>query len=164
MMAIRGRFRTGRARDATFDIQPPADGQDEASIERSAMDFGDVYNLPAGVDAAELRARMRANAERAEAQADLVRLRTRYWSGERLLEEAKTSWAWWEHSEADPYAVLELLPGASMDEAATARRAIARTCHPDLTHLQGRHLDLALRRMVAANAAYERLRRALRPA
>jgi DnaJ-class molecular chaperone len=104
----------------------------------------------------------RAAAERAEAQRDLARLRERYWSGERIIEESKLEIAWWEHPDADPYAVLELLPGASMTEIAAARRAIARRCHPDVTG-QRHATELAMRRMVAANAAFDRLRRALQP-
>lgn len=163
MVAVLGRFRSTRARDATLDIGPTADPAASAAAGEATLDFGDSYKWPAGFDAAELRARMRADQERTEALHELLRLRTRYWSGERIIEEAKADLAWWEHPEADPYAVLELLPGASLDEAAAARRAIARACHPDLTHTQGKALDLSLRRMVAANAAYERLRRALRP-
>ena len=45
--------------------------------------------------------------------------------------------AWWEHPDADPYAVLDL-PGASIEEAAAARRDVARRCHPDTTPLRGR--------------------------
>lgn len=108
----------------------------------------------------QLRGRARAQAEQAEAQQDLERLRRRYWSGERILEESKTDLPWWEHPEADPHAVLELLPGASIAEAAAARRDIARRCHPDVTG-QRQPTDMAMRRMVAANAAYDRLRRAL---
>lgn len=114
-------------------------------------------------DQAELRARFRARADQAEAQRELHRLRSRYWSGERIVEEAKSEALWWEHPEADPYAVLDLLPGASIEQAATARRQIARRSHPDLPHFTDKTRDVALRRMIAANAAYERLRRALRP-
>ena len=104
----------------------------------------------------------RARAEQAEALRDLTRLRRRYWSGERLLEESQTDLAWWEHPDADPYAILELVPGASLSEASAARRLIARRCHPDLA-VQHDVSDQAMRRMVAANAAYDRLRRALQP-
>jgi DnaJ-class molecular chaperone len=115
------------------------------------------------VRAAELAERFRARKARAEAQRDLQRLRTRHWSGERIVEEGRTEIEWWEHPEADPYAVLGLLPGASMEEAAAARRSIANDCHPDrLEHGSG-DPDVALRRMVATNAAYDRLRRALHP-
>jgi hypothetical protein len=104
----------------------------------------------------------RARAQQAEAQRDLARLRERYWSGERLLEESKLDIPWWEHPDADPYAILNLVPGASIEDAAAARRAIARRCHPDT---RGRRHDpeWARRQMVAANAAYDRLRRALQP-
>jgi hypothetical protein len=110
----------------------------------------------------QLTAQERAEAARAEALQDLARLRRRYWSGERILEESKSDLPWWEHPEADPHAVLELLPGASMAEVAAARRAIALRCHPDVTGRR-RSSDLAVRRMVAANGAYDRLRRALHP-
>jgi hypothetical protein len=109
-----------------------------------------------------LSAESRARAQQLEAQQDLERLRRRYWSGERLIEESKSDLPWWEHPEADPYAVLELLPGASIAEAAAARREIARRCHPDVTG-KPKVSDLSLRHMIAANAAYDRLRRALQP-
>lgn len=123
---------------------------------------------PDPVRAAELAERFRARAARAEAQRELERLRARHWSGERVLEEGRTEIEWWEHPDADPYAVLGLLPGARIEEAAAARRRIAQSCHPDrveLTGDDGRATDpvVAMRRMVAANAAYDRLRRALHP-
>lgn len=111
--------------------------------------------------AAELAERFRARAARAEAQRELIRLRERHWSGERVIEEGRTTIEWWEHPEADPYAVLGLVPGAKLDEAAAARRRIAQQCHPDRTMASGDDLDLDVRRMVAANAAFDRLRRAL---
>jgi hypothetical protein len=113
--------------------------------------------------AAELSERFRARRARAEAEAELRRLRRRHWSGERVLEEGRVTIEWWEHPDADPYAVLGLLPGASLHEAASARRRIAYACHPDRVDPDSIQGDEALRRMVAANAAYERLRRALRP-
>jgi hypothetical protein len=123
---------------------------------------------PDPVRAAELAERFRSRAARAEAQRELERLRARHWSGERVLEEGRTEIEWWEHPDADPYAILGLLPGARIEDAAAARRRIAQSCHPDrvdLTGEDGRATDpgLALRRMVAANAAYDRLRRALHP-
>ncbi len=116
--------------------------------------------------ATELAERFRARAAQRDAQRDLERLRSRYWSGERLLEEARGPMEWWEHPEADPYAVLDLVPGARLEEAGEARRRIAQACHPDRLDLVDPNAvgnDLARRRMVAANAAYDRLRRALRP-
>lgn len=110
----------------------------------------------------ELAAQLRARAERAAARQDLRRLRDRHWSGERLLEEGRSDREWWEHPEADPYAVLGLLPGAGIDEAAIARREFAQRYHPDRLGPDA-DADLAARRMVAANAAYDRLRRALHP-
>lgn len=118
---------------------------------------------PDPVRAAELAERFRARAARAEAQRDLQRLRARHWSGERIVEEGRYTIEWWEHGEADPYAVLGLLPGARLEEAAAARRRIAQECHPDRVAVNGTDPDLASRRMVAANAAYDRLRRALLP-
>ena len=112
--------------------------------------------------AAELAQRFRARAARAEAQRDLLRLRARHWSGSRLIEEGRIDeLEWWEHPEADPYAVLGLLPGARLEDAAAARRRIAQRCHPDRAAESGEDPEVAIRRMVAANAAYDRLRRAL---
>lgn len=113
--------------------------------------------------AAELAERFRSRAARLEAQRDLMRLRKRHWSGERIIEEARKPDEWWEHPDADPFAVLGLLPGAPLSEAATARRRVAMECHPDRL-ADGEDSDLALRRMTAANAAYDRLRRAMHPA
>lgn len=123
---------------------------------------------PDPVRAAELAERFRARAARAEAQRELERLRARHWSGERVLEEGRTEIEWWEHAEADPYAVLGLLPGARIEDAAAARRRIAQSCHPDRVEQAGEDGEatdpvVAMRRMIAANAAYDRLRRALRP-
>ena len=92
---------------------------------------------------------------------DLHRLRERHWSPERIIEEGRIGIDFWEHHEADPYAVLSLMPGASLEEAAAARRRIAQQCHPDRLDDEADR-DEAMRRMVAANAAYDRLRRALR--
>lgn len=112
------------------------------------------------IEAAELHARFRARAAQAEAERELIRLRARHWSGERLIEEGRTVLQWWEHADADPYAVLGLVPGASLDDASRARRAIARECHPDRLE-NSPNAERAIRRMVAANSAYDRLRRAL---
>lgn len=109
----------------------------------------------------ELFERRRARKAQAEAQRDLRRLRARHWSGERLIEEGRTVMEWWEHPEADPYAVLGVLPGDSLEAAAAARRCIALACHPDRVGGGDESPDAALRRMIAANAAYDRLRRAL---
>ena len=117
---------------------------------------------PDPVRAAELAERFRARAARAEAQRELLRLRARHWSGSRLIEEGRIDeLEWWEHAEADPYAVLGLMPGAKLEDAAAARRRIAQRCHPDRAVESGEDPELAIRRMVAANAAYDRLRRAL---
>jgi hypothetical protein len=98
-----------------------------------------------------------------QAEEELAHLRRQHWSGERILEEARRGLDWWELPDADPYAVLGLLPGASLADAATARRAIAQRCHPDVRSRLGADDDEAERRMRAANAAYDRLRQALRP-
>lgn len=113
--------------------------------------------------ATELAERFRSRRAKLEAERDLERLRKRHWSGERLIEEARIPDEWWEHPDADPFAVLGLLPGAALSEAATARRKVAMECHPDRLS-EGADPELAMRRMVAANAAYDRLRRAMNPA
>ena len=66
---------------------------------------------PDALRAAEMAARFRARSAQLEAQRELERLRHRHWSGERLIEEGRAEIQWWEHAEADPYAVLGLLPG-----------------------------------------------------
>ena len=110
---------------------------------------------------AALYEELRSRRAREEAMRDLRRLRVRHWSPDRIIEEGRIGIDFWEHPEADPYAVLSLMPGATIEEAAAARRRIAQQCHPDrLTDADD--TDDALRRMVAANAAYDRLRRALR--
>jgi hypothetical protein len=110
----------------------------------------------------EFIARRRAEQRKREAEAELARLRARHWTGERLIEEGARNLEFWEHDEADPYAVLGILPGASLEEAAAARKRIAVECHPDRSATGVLPPDAA-RRMAAANAAYERLRQALRP-
>ena len=57
--------------------------------------------------------------------------------------------------------VVERPDASSLEEAAAARRQIAQQCHPDRLGEEA-DADDALRRMIAANAAYDRLRRALR--
>ena len=115
-----------------------------------------------GARSAALYEELRARRARDEAARDLKRLRTRHWSPDRIIEEGRLDIDFWEHHEADPYAVLSLMPGATLEEAAAARRRIAQQCHPDRLD-EGADLDEAMRRMIAANAAYDRLRRALRP-
>jgi len=160
-----GRRRTGEGAGGAGRPDPgatPNDDDDTIVI--------DVTDRPAetrsDADAAraeELAARFRARRERREAEAELRRLRSRHWSGERLVEEACQPLEWWEHPDADPYAVLGILPGARLEEAAAARRRIAQRCHPDRTGDHDPSDDEPLRRMIAANGAYERIRRALRP-
>jgi hypothetical protein len=107
-------------------------------------------------------ARRRAEQRRREAERELSRLRQRHWTGERLIEEGALNMEFWEHDDADPYAVLGILPGASLEEAAAARKRIAMECHPDRLAAGIVSVE-ASRRMSAANSAYERLRQALRP-
>jgi len=57
----------------------------------------------------------------------------------------------------DPYAVLGLSPGASLDEAARAYRRLAKEWHPD------RAGDAGMTRMIGLNVAYELLRAEQRP-
>ena len=110
----------------------------------------------------EFLERRRAEQRRREAEQELARLRARHWTGERLVEEGARRMDFWEHDEADPYAVLGILPGATLEEAAAARKRIAVECHPDRSATGVLPPDAA-RRMSSANAAYERLRQALRP-
>ena len=113
-------------------------------------------------DVDEFIARRRAEQRRREAEQELLRLRARHWTAERVIEEANRGMDFWEHDEADPYAVLGILPGATLEEAAAARKRIAVECHPDRSATGVLPPDAA-RRMSSANAAYERLRQALRP-
>jgi len=57
----------------------------------------------------------------------------------------------------DPYAVLGLSPGASLDDAARAYRRLAKEWHPD------RVGDTGMARMIELNVAYEMLRAEQRP-
>jgi hypothetical protein len=57
----------------------------------------------------------------------------------------------------DPYAVLGLEPGASLDAATRAYRALAKQWHPD------RAGEMGAARMIQLNVAYELLRTAHRP-
>lgn len=137
----------------------PQDGPDR-TIDLTDGSSWSAGTAPDPARAAELAERFRARAARLQAQRDLQRLRARHWSGERVLEEGRTNIEWWEHPDADPYAVLGLLPGATLGDASAARRRIAQACHPDRTGTECTD-DEAMRRMIAANSAYDRLRRAL---
>jgi hypothetical protein len=145
---------TRRARSATT---PRSDGDVTIDLREHAW----TERLGPSTRMAALHEELRTRRAREEAERDLGRLRQRHWSGERVVEEGRLGIDFWEHHEADPYAVLSILPGASLEEAAAARRRIAQECHPDRL-ADDRDPDEALRRMVAANAAYDRLRRALR--
>lgn len=137
-----------------------------ADREEDVIDLRASASPPVPIDESAIAARMEAlrrRREKCEAEQELHRLRARHWAGERLIEEGCRELEWWEHPEADPYAVLGLLPGAALDEASAARRAIAQRCHPDRFTGPDEERDHALRRLIAANSAYERLRRALRP-
>lgn len=138
-----------RTSDGTFEAPHPAGWAARLEPDRAR--------------AAQLAERFRARAARVEAERELQRLRTRHWSGERILEEGRVETEWWEHPDADPYAVLGLLPGASLSEAAAARRRIAQECHPDRQLQAVDEPGQPVRRMIAANLAYDRLRRALLP-
>jgi hypothetical protein len=148
---------------------PPAEQDPVEGLTFLADADWSASDAPDPVRAAEVAERLRARAARAAARRDLQRLRTRHWSGERLIEEGQIEAEWWEHPDADPYAVLGLMPGAPLEEASVARRRIAYACHPDRVSSGADRTEdtvdpeLALRRMVAANSAYDRLRRALRP-
>lgn len=76
-----------------------------------------------------------------------------------MLEESRLGIDWWDHPQADPHAVLGLLPGDTLDQAAGARRAIAKGVHPDIND----DPDSGVRQMAAVNSAYERIRRAKAP-
>jgi len=121
------------------------------------------WGLPALPDQQALRARLaarrRAELTRAEAQRELAELRQRHWSAERIYEESRLGVEWWEHPKADPHAVLGLLPGDGLDDATRARRAIARTVHPDV--VADEDGDHGYRQMAAVNGAFDRMRRAL---
>ena len=148
---------TGAARDGRSASGRPSD----RAVTIDLLDHGWTERSATSTRMTALHEELRSRRAREEAERDLMRLRERHWSGERVVEEGRLGINFWEHHEADPYAVLSLLPGASLDEAAAARRRIAQECHPDRL-VDDQDADDALRRIVAANAAYDRLRRALR--
>lgn len=153
----------GAPLDPTASTTQPIDGAGPTVLDLTDRGRSWAARIePDPVRAAELAQRFRARAARLEAQRDLLRLRNWHWSGQRVIEEGRTEIEWWEHPDADPYAVLGLLPGARVEEAASARRHVARECHPDRL-APDKDPEEALRRMVAANAAYDRIRRALHP-
>jgi hypothetical protein len=130
-----------------------------ADDENVVIDLTD--HVPTLGQQAAMAERGRAVARRREAEREVLDLRARHWSAERVLEEGALDVDFWEHWQADPYAVLGLLPGATLEEAAAARKRIAVECHPDV--VPGAERAEAAARMQAANNAYERLRQALRP-
>jgi hypothetical protein len=146
----RGRRRASRP-------EPP---QAEALIDlRDQVECG----LPALPEQQALRARLAARRQaeltRAEAQRELAELRQRHWSADRIYEESRLGIEWWEHPKADPHAVLGLLPGDGLDDATRARRALARTVHPDV--VADEDGDRGYLQMAAVNGAFDRMRRAL---
>lgn len=173
-MGLRRRNRNARPPGGDSGARAPAaDASGRAGAPRArggdvVLDITDRAGWAARIDpdparAARLAEERRARAARAAALEDLKRLRARHWSGDRLIEEIGAPDEWWEHPDADPYAVLGLLPGATLDQAAAARRHIARDCHPDRAALSQDERAAATSRLVAANAAYDRIRRALIP-
>lgn len=150
----RWRGRRGSADTSTIDLretmaiaQPPAPPSAVAPLSADAQ--------------AKLVARRRAEVERLEAQRELQLLRRRHWSAQRVFEESHLGIDWWEHPDADPHAMLAVLPGDSLDQAKRNRRAIARGVHPDSADVEDPALAQA--QMAAVNAAYDRLKRALAP-
>ena len=169
---MRIRRRSRRARHEATEAEQGVDPQQPVTVDAPApegsadhvLDLRDtawMERVAVSAQAAELREALAARRARREAMGDLQRLRARHWSPERVVEEGRVGIDFWEHYEADPYAVLSLLPGATLEDAAAARRRIAQQCHPDRLGEEA-DADEALSRMVAANAAYDRLRRALR--
>lgn len=154
-----GRRERGASREERSAPDPARSEPDVIDLRRPVRPVEPLDEAAIAARMAELRRR----SEKREAEQELLRLRRRHWTGERLIEEGCRELEWWEHPDADPHAVLSLLPGATLEEASTARRAIALRCHPDRFDGSDEERDEALRRLVAANSAYERLRRALRP-
>lgn len=63
-------------------------------------------------------------------------------------------------AEPDPYQVLGLEPGASLEEARAAWRQMVRDCHPDRLKARGvpeEMVKVAEQRLVAANRAFEEI-------
>lgn len=111
------------------------------------------------LDMARLRRRAQLDFEAARARAEARR--REYWSAERLLAmsaQAEAGREAWDDPEADPYAMLGLFPGATLADAAAARRRLAKCWHPD--RVAGDVIDLAAaeQRMAAVNRAYDELR------
>ncbi len=60
----------------------------------------------------------------------------------------------------DPYEILKIKPGASMEEIHTAYRKIAQEYHPDkVSHLGKEFQELAKEKFIKINEAYEKLTR-----
>lgn len=100
------------------------------------------------------REKARAEAARKAACEEAKRLRRDYWSAERLFETSRRAAAAappdvFDDAARDPFAVLGLSPGATLEEARLARRQLAMRYHPD------RNPDAAgADRMAAVNAAF----------
>lgn len=161
----RRRWRAPRRGGDAGVIDLTAEGAAADDTAPAAADRGWPDELRVDPAMAERMAEARRRREaRREAEAELLRLRARHWSGERLIEEGRRELEWWEHPDADPYAVLGIVPGATLEDASHARRSIASQNHPDLVPDDDPQIALErTRRMVAANAAYDRLKRALLP-
>ena len=78
--------------------------------------------------------------------------------GESRYEEKRDGEAPIDHEEEDPFKILGVEPGVSPDEIKTAyRRAVAKY-HPDkVTHLGKEFQEMAHRKLVAIQRAYEAL-------
>jgi uncharacterized membrane protein YkvA (DUF1232 family) len=58
----------------------------------------------------------------------------------------------------DPYEILKIKPGASMEEIHTAYRKVAQAYHPDkVSHLGKEFQELAQKKFIKINEAYEKL-------
>jgi DnaJ-domain-containing protein 1 len=116
-----------------------------------------------GVPADPVARRRREQAEREAAEREAAERTRRYWSGERLIAAGRAGAHWWAAPDADPYAVLGVLPGATLADISAARRRLAKAHHPDLVELSGAAACEAAERMAAVNRAYQELRRMLGP-
>ncbi len=80
--------------------------------------------------------------------------------GEGRHEERRERGAEGIDKQADPFGILGIEPGASPDEIKAAYRRAAAKYHPDkVTHLGKEFQELAHKKLVAIQRAYETLRR-----